>query len=85
MPTLAGRIPSTCPDDDVHTRILERVRLNLNKTLAKSIVKAFEDDPADNFEQVLERTLALYRTRLANARQTAETQKLGDSEYYGKS
>ena len=54
--------------------VLKQICRNLNKSLAKKIMKAFEDDPDSSFERVLDDALDLYHRRLANARKTAEQQ-----------
>ena len=56
--------------------VLKQICRNLNKSLAKKIMKAFEDDPdsTSSFERVLDDALDLYRRRLANAQKTAEQQ-----------
>lgn len=54
--------------------VLKQIRRNLNKSLAKKIMKTFEDDPDSSFERVLDDALDSYHRRLANARKTAEQQ-----------
>ncbi|KAF7796766.1 hypothetical protein EIP86_007949 [Pleurotus ostreatoroseus] len=52
--------------------VLKHIRRNLNKTLAKKITKAFEEDPDASFERVVNDALDSYRVRIANARRTGE-------------
>lgn len=77
MPSVAERAEGSPVLDEKYARILERVRVHLNKTLSKKIVKIFEDDPTADFEQTLERSLEAYRNQRAEALKTAERRQLG--------
>ncbi|OBZ65663.1 hypothetical protein A0H81_14363 [Grifola frondosa] len=60
------------PSQERIARVLERVRLNLNKSIARKIAKAFDEDPAAEFERVVQDALESYHRRLSTARETAE-------------
>ncbi|KAF8803983.1 kinase-like protein [Phlegmacium glaucopus] len=58
--------------------VLELVRLNLNKMLARKIVKTFEEDPSADFERVVQEILELYSRRLSTAKDTARRRMVLD-------
>lgn len=62
--------------------ILERARCNLNKSIAQKIVKAFEEDPAADFDKVIEEARQSYRIRYSKACETAKRRRTAGGSYW---
>lgn len=66
MATFFTGVSPDCNSDQLDPHVLDNMRRSLNKSVARRILKTFDDDPSLDFESVLRDALATYKRRFDN-------------------